>query len=107
MAPSQSYEVTVVGGGLGGLTTALALRHRGLRVTVLEQASELGEAGAGIQTAPNASRVLMGLGLRPQMEAIHTEPLDQVRRRWKDGRIVGLTSLGQRCKDQLDRKSVV
>ncbi|MFE7119801.1 FAD-dependent monooxygenase [Streptomyces sp. NPDC057654] len=99
MAPSQSYEVTVVGGGLGGLTAALALRHRGIRVTVLEQAGRLGEVGAGIQTAPNASRVLLSLGLRAQLEAIHTEPQDQVRRRWKDGRIVALTALGDRCKD--------
>ncbi|MEU8827434.1 FAD-dependent oxidoreductase [Streptomyces sp. NPDC048636] len=97
MASTQSYEVTIVGGGLGGLTAALALRQRGLRVTVLEQAPELGEVGAGIQTAPNASRVLLGLGLRRQLEAIHTEPLDQVRRRWKDGSVIGLTSLGERC----------
>ncbi|MGW7519014.1 FAD-dependent monooxygenase [Streptomyces sp. NPDC054796] len=99
MAPSQSFEVTVVGGGLGGLTAALALRHRGIRVTVLEQAPQLGEVGAGIQTAPNASRVLLGLGLREQLEAIHTEPQDQVRRRWKDGSVVGLTPLGAFCKD--------
>ena len=99
MAPSQSIEATVVGGGLGGLTAALALRQRGVRVTVLEQAPSLGEVGAGIQTAPNASRLLLGLGLRRQLEAIHTEPLDQVRRRWKDGAVVGLTSLGQHCKD--------
>ncbi|NLU73867.1 NAD(P)-binding protein [Streptomyces sp. HNM0575] len=99
MAPSQSFEVTVVGGGLGGVTAALALRQRGIRVTVLEQAPELGEVGAGIQTAPNASRVLLSLGLRPQLEAIHTEPQDQVRRRWKDGSVVALTRLGQFCKD--------
>lgn len=99
MASSQSYEVTIVGGGLGGLTAALALRQRGLRVTVLEQANQLGEVGAGIQTAPNASRVLLGLGLREQLEAIHTEPLDQVRRRWQDGSVVALTQLGQFCKD--------
>ncbi|MBA0052372.1 FAD-dependent oxidoreductase [Streptomyces sp. AJS327] len=100
MASSQSYEVTIVGGGLGGLTAALALRQRGLRVTVLEQADQLGEVGAGIQTAPNASRILLGLGLRDQLEAIHTEPLDQVRRRWEDGSVVGLTPLGQFCKDR-------
>ncbi|MER7394566.1 FAD-dependent monooxygenase [Streptomyces sp. NPDC000151] len=100
MAPSQSYQVTIVGGGLGGMTAALALRHQGLRVTVLEQAAQLGEVGAGIQTAPNASRVLLGLGLRRQLAAIHTEPLDQVRRRWQDGSIIGLTSLGQHCKDR-------
>ncbi|MFG2225175.1 FAD-dependent monooxygenase [Streptomyces sp. NPDC048644] len=102
MVPSQSYEVTIAGGGLGGLTAALALRHRGLRVTVLEAATALGEVGAGIQTAPNASRVLLGLGLRPQLEAIHTEPLDQVRRRWQDGSVIGQTSLGQFCKDRFN-----
>jgi salicylate hydroxylase len=95
---SQSYDVTVVGGGLGGLTAALCLRQKGIRVTVLEQAAELGEVGAGIQTAPNASRILMGLGLRRQLEAIHTEPLDQVRRRWRDGSVVALTALGDYCK---------
>ncbi|MGW7260836.1 FAD-dependent monooxygenase [Streptomyces sp. NPDC054834] len=94
---SQSYSVIIVGGGLGGLTAALALRQKGLRTTVLEQASQLGEVGAGIQTAPNASRILMGLGLRPRLEAIRTEPQDQVRRRWKDGRIIALTELGDRC----------
>ncbi|WP_240197736.1 FAD-dependent oxidoreductase [Nonomuraea lactucae] len=95
---SQSYHVTIVGGGLGGLTAALSLRQRGLRVTVLEQAPELGEVGAGIQTAPNASRVLLGLGLRTALERIRTEPLDQVRRRWEDGSVIGLTPLGDYCK---------
>ncbi|WP_240776952.1 FAD-dependent monooxygenase [Nonomuraea basaltis] len=95
---SQSYQVTIVGGGLGGLTAALSLRQRGLRVTVLEQAAELGEVGAGIQTAPNASRILLGLGLRAALEKIHTEPLDQVRRRWQDGSVIGLTPLGEFCK---------
>ncbi|RFC78019.1 FAD-dependent monooxygenase [Streptomyces sp. AcE210] len=102
MAPSQSFEVVIAGGGLGGVTAALALRHRGIRVTVLEQAAQFGEIGAGIQTAPNASRVLLGLGLRKQLEAIHTEPQDQVRRRWKDGSVVGLTQLGERCKREFN-----
>lgn len=89
-----TIEVLVVGGGLGGLTAALSLRDRGLRVTVLEQAPQLGEIGAGIQTAPNASRILMGLGLTQQMEAIHTQPEEQVRRRWKDGSIIATKPLG-------------
>jgi salicylate hydroxylase len=95
---SQSYSVTIAGGGLGGLTTALSLRRRGLRTTVLEAAPQLGEVGAGIQTAPNASRILLGLGLRRQLEAIRTEPLDQVRRRWRDGSIIAQLPLGDRVK---------
>ena len=98
MSASQSFRIVVAGGGLGGLTAALSLRHKGLRVTVLEQAPQLGEVGAGIQTAPNASRILVGLGLRAQLEAIHTEPQDQVRRRWSDGSVIAMTSLGDRCK---------
>ncbi|MBP2370601.1 FAD-dependent monooxygenase [Pseudonocardia parietis] len=99
MAPSQSLEITVAGGGLGGLTAALALRQQGFRVTVLEAAPQLGEVGAGIQTAPNASRVLIGLGLRPEMERIHTAPQDQVRRRWADGSVIAQLALGQRVVD--------
>lgn len=98
MPASQSFTVTIAGGGLGGLTTALALRRRGLRTTVLEAAAQLGEVGAGIQTAPNASRILLGLGLRRALEAIRTEPLDQVRRRWQDGSIIAQLPLGERVK---------
>lgn len=100
MASTQSFEVVIVGGGLGGMTAALSLRQRGISVTVLEQAPQFGEIGAGIQTAPNASRILLGLGLRQQLEAIHTEPQDQVRRRWKDGSIIGLTQLGDAVKQR-------
>jgi salicylate hydroxylase len=99
MAPSQSYEVLIVGGGLGGVTAALALRRKGLRVTVVESAAELGEVGAGIQTAPNASQILIDLGLRRQLEEIHTQPEDQVRRRWQDGKIIGLTPLGKHVQN--------
>lgn len=102
MPSSQSYTVTIAGGGLGGLTAALAIRQRGLRVTVLEAAPELGEVGAGIQTAPNASRILLGLGLRHQLAAIRTEPLDQVRRRWRDGAIIAQLSLGERVKREFN-----
>ena len=48
--------------------------------TPTARCAELGEIGAGIQTAPNASRILIGLGLRAQLEAIRTQPEDQVRR---------------------------
>lgn len=99
MTVSQSLRVVVVGGGLGGLCAALSMRQRGMRVVVLEAADELGEIGAGIQTAPNASRILLGLGLRRALEQVRTQPEDQVRRRWSDGSIIAQLPLGQRVKD--------
>lgn len=56
-------EVVVVGGGIGGLSTALALAHAGHSVRVLERSAEFAEVGAGLQMAPNATRILREWGL--------------------------------------------
>src|ERR1700751_2929574 len=50
-----------------GLTAALALAHKGFRVVVLEKAERLEEAGAGLQLSPNASRILIDLGLKERL----------------------------------------
>ena len=62
---ADSRTIVVAGAGIGGLTTALALAQRGFRVIVLERAAKLEEAGAGLQLSPNASRILIDLGLEP------------------------------------------
>jgi 2-polyprenyl-6-methoxyphenol hydroxylase-like FAD-dependent oxidoreductase len=67
MSPIDGRSILIVGGGIGGLSVALALARRGRRVTVLERAAQFGEIGAGLQIAPNASRVLDRLGV---LEAI-------------------------------------
>src|SRR3954447_11326075 len=64
-------SVLVVGGGIGGLTTALALHERGIRdVSVLEASRELRELGVGINTLPHAIRALRDLGLLDALDAV-------------------------------------
>jgi 2-polyprenyl-6-methoxyphenol hydroxylase-like FAD-dependent oxidoreductase len=58
----------IVGGGIGGLFAANALRAQGLRVSVYEQAPALGEVGAGVYVTPNAVRHLERVGLGPAVE---------------------------------------
>lgn len=72
----SGHDLIVAGGGIGGLTAALALARAGHRVTVLEQAPELSEVGAGIQLSPNASRVLVDLGLGEALTRVAVTPDD-------------------------------
>ncbi len=64
----------VIGGGIGGLATALALARTGRRVQVLERAPHFGEIGAGIQIAPNGSRALDRLGVLAPIQAAAVFP---------------------------------
>lgn len=64
---TQRIPTLIVGGGIGGLATALALARRGRPVHVVEKAPEFGEIGAGLQIAPNAMRVLDELGLSAEI----------------------------------------
>ena len=59
---NKSKNVVIVGGGIGGLTAALALLRRGIDVQVYDQSNQLKEIGAGIQISSNGSRVLFALG---------------------------------------------
>src|SRR6202035_400245 len=59
----SARTIIVAGAGIGGLTAALALAQKGFRVELIDQAGRLEETGAGIQLSPNATRVLIGLGL--------------------------------------------
>jgi salicylate hydroxylase len=62
-----SRTIFIAGAGIGGLTAALALAAKGFRIVVLEKAERLEEVGAGLQLSPNASSILVGLGLRERL----------------------------------------
>lgn len=74
---AESRTIVVAGAGIGGLTASLALAARGFRVVVLERNARLEEAGAGLQLSPNASRILIDLGLE-QLLAPHVIAPDSI-----------------------------
>jgi len=97
---STGKKFIVVGGGIGGLAAAVALSQQGVHVTVLEQATELGEIGAGVQLGPNAFAALdaLGVGENARKRAVFTERLimmDAV-----DGSEVGSFPVGQAFRDR-------
>lgn len=63
-------KIGIIGAGIGGLTTAIALQQKGFRVVVYEQSSQLGEVGAGITLTINAGRVFKALGLGEQLAGL-------------------------------------
>src|SRR5688572_4326308 len=91
---AHSTRIAVVGGGIGGLAAALALLRTGFDVRVYERSPAVSEAGAGIQLAPNCTRILHRLGVLPAIEATAFAPAAFEFRRWDDGRLLSRTPLG-------------
>jgi salicylate hydroxylase len=95
----MALRVAVIGGGIGGLTAALALLQAGFEVEVYEQAPELTEVGGGINMAPNATRVLRRLGLAAGLDREGVRPLGTHQRRWQDGRTLQRAPLNPLCEE--------
>ena len=74
---------------------AASLLRAGFDVQVYEQASALGEVGAGINIGPNASRVLHRLGIAEALGRTCVKPVTFDQRRWDDGRILLRSPLGE------------
>ncbi|MFI7546122.1 FAD-dependent monooxygenase [Actinoplanes sp. NPDC049599] len=86
-------HIAIIGAGISGLTTAVALRRAGLTSQVYEQAPELTEVGAGLQLAPNAVRQLRRLGLGDVLDEVAVRPAAIEMRRWDDGELIMSTAL--------------
>ncbi|GAK12180.1 FAD-dependent monooxygenase [Geomicrobium sp. JCM 19039] len=74
MAQTTETPLLVIGGGIGGLATALGIAQSGRKLKVLEQAPEFGEVGAGIQLAANATNVLQRLGVMEEIKKVSVFP---------------------------------
>lgn len=93
-------DVLVVGGGIGGLATALALAREGRRVRVVEQAQHFGEIGAGLQLGPNAARAFDRLGVYEAIARTAVFPSRAVVRDALDGSTLTVLDLGERFLDR-------
>src|ERR1700744_2714340 len=90
-------RVAIIGGGIGGLTAARALRRRGIDVAIYEAAPELREIGAGVALGPNAMKVLRSLGLEDDVRAIAGRSEWVLKRNGKTGRVIWRTSREQQA----------
>jgi 2-polyprenyl-6-methoxyphenol hydroxylase-like FAD-dependent oxidoreductase len=70
--------ISIIGGGIAGLSLALGLHHKGLTCEVYESVAEVKEIGVGITLLPHAMKELAALGVQAQLEAVGIENLESV-----------------------------
>ena len=94
----QEDRFLIVGGGIAGLTLALALEKKGLASLVMERNKGSLSAGAGIQLSPNASRILNSLGLGNLLLKYVSRPDSTWFRNWRSGKIIHKSDLGDKAE---------
>ncbi|MFN0299951.1 MAG: FAD-dependent monooxygenase [Burkholderiales bacterium] len=85
---SGKPRVAVVGAGIGGATLAILLQQAGYECRVYEQASALARVGAGINLAPNSTRIFRAIGLEETMRRIGVQPKLKFSREWDTGKVL-------------------
>ncbi|MFM9971986.1 MAG: FAD-dependent monooxygenase [Burkholderiales bacterium] len=83
-------NIAIIGGGIGGLAAAVALRARGLEVAVYERSAELKEIGAGLRLTPNALKALRAMGLEADAMAVGVRIDKSTTRSWRSGRVISV-----------------
>jgi 2-polyprenyl-6-methoxyphenol hydroxylase-like FAD-dependent oxidoreductase len=94
VAAASADRALIVGGGIGGLTAAIALARSGRPVLVLERAPRLGEIGAGLALGVNAMVALARIGLGDAVRAVGA-PIDRAEVRTPDGAVLSEIRLDQ------------
>ncbi len=91
-------KALIIGGGIGGLCSALCLLAKGWQVEVLEQAPAISEVGAGIQLSPNAMQVLQALGLGDAIKAAAFRPVASQMRDGMSGKVIMSSPMGSQME---------
>ena len=93
-------HISIIGGGIAGLATAIGLARRGFRITVFEKAKDFEPVGAGLQLGPNAVRALISLGAWDAVEPV-TRKIDEIAiRSGQTGKTLKRLGTGERFKQQ-------
>ena len=93
-------RIAVAGGGIAGLTAAIALAARGYSISLFERAAKFEEIGAGIQLSPNAMAVLERLGVTPALDGHLVEPEALVVRSARSGAAIARLPLGRSARER-------
>jgi len=96
----KEARIIIIGAGMGGLAAALAMQRAGFRVSVHEQAPELGEVGAGLTISPNATHAIEYLGIGKEIAERAVIPERQAMIHYRTGKILVETKRGNKPKEQ-------
>jgi 2-polyprenyl-6-methoxyphenol hydroxylase-like FAD-dependent oxidoreductase len=96
----KKLDIAIVGAGIGGLAIAALLKRAGHAVDVYEQAPRFARVGAGIQMAPNAVKVLRGLGLEEKLTRIAFQSEVALSREWNTGEVTSELKLGREVEEK-------
>jgi 2-polyprenyl-6-methoxyphenol hydroxylase-like FAD-dependent oxidoreductase len=93
---ASENRVLIVGGGIGGLSAAIALQRAGLEVTVFEESRELHEVGAGVGLQLAAVKALKRMGMLEAILAVGSEPLQALElTNWRTGKLLARMPQGE------------
>lgn len=101
-AGKTSKPIIIVGGGIGGCACALALAQKGYASIVLEQATEFGEIGAGIQLGPNVHKMFIKLGIERDIKNIAFYPNNLIMNDAETGEEITRVDLGEDFRERFN-----
>jgi salicylate hydroxylase len=95
----MTMTIGIIGGGIGGLSAAIALRQKGFEVVVFEQTRAFLRVGADVNLTPNAVRALDGLGVGDALRESAARPAHRISRTWDTGEETSRLAMGDTAED--------